>query len=439
MKELILDNILFIALICIIYEVIIFYYANQSPKLTNLVETTVVIFFLLCSPDISLKPFTFLQASNIAVHDKSMTIISAQLSVYTGAMLLAASRFRYIFSNSLILLKDPFLTLLILITLLSAFWSNVPIVTLRGALVLIGLSIVSAHIGVRYTWPKIYRIFLIVNTLILALSTIKPGHHPKGWTGIVDHPIPFGNLMALTSALWIMYAVYNPKQRRMAILFSVWSITAMQMANSAQGFVTFVVLLSLLIWLRFIKSLSFKYAFTAILVFMVVGIVGGILIIENLENIANALGKDMTLTGRTEIWASLAPKIQERFWLGYGLVGFWQPWKGIDNPAYNVRTDIGWLAPNAHQGFLEIWISVGLIGLILFFLSFLRTVFHGAYYLSKSKIPEAGLPLVLLTFLLMANLTESQIYVLSRANIWCYYILTVAKLSSTKPLDLQRF
>lgn len=424
--------------ICVVYGLVIFHYANRDPKLANLVEMSVLVLFLFSSPDVSLNPFRFFHGSNLAVYDKSLVMILAQIGIYMSAMLLAISRFKDIFKNSFLLFIDPILIALLLLTLLSSFWSNMPIVTLRAALVLIGFSVVSAHIGARYTWKQIYNFLLITNTITLVISTVKPGNHPKGWLGILDHPIPFGNLMALTAALWIMYAVYNPKQRWIAGFFAGWSIFAMQMANSAQGFVNFVILLGLLVWLKFIKSLSFKYAFTAVLLFMVVGIVGGILVIENIEGIATALGKDMTFSGRTEIWASLFNFIQERFWFGYGLNGFWQPWKGVENPAYNVRTEIGWQAPNAHQGFFEIWISVGLVGLILFFLSFLRTVAHAVYYLSRSKIAEAGLPLVLLTFVLMANLSESQIYVLRRANIWCYYTLTIAKLASPKPEDIQK-
>lgn len=438
MKQLILDNIVFLGIISIVYGVLLFYYVNRSKKLSDLYEVAIVVLFIFTSPAVTLKPFTFFHIANIAVHDKSLIMIIAQVVIYACAMLIAASRFRYVFYPSLLLFKDPFLILLLIITLLSPFWSNVPMITFRGALVLIGSAIFSAYIGARYSWSQIYNILLGVNTLTLVISTVKTGDHPKGWTGILDHPIPFGNLMAFTAALWIVYAVYHPKQRVMAILFAGWAITAMQMANSAQGFVNFVVLLSLLIWLKFIKSLSFRYAFTAILVFMVIGIVSGIIIIENLENIANALNKDMTLTGRTEIWASLGPHLQERFWFGHGIEGFWQAWRGLNNPAYDVRTENGWLAPNAHQGFLEIWISVGVVGLILFFLSFIRTVAQSVRFLIRSQIPQAGLPLVLLMFSIMANLTESQIYVLRRSNIWCYYIITIAKLHSLKSEDIYR-
>ncbi len=75
-------------------------------------------------------------------------------------------------------------------------------------------------------------------------------------------------------------------------------------------------------------------------------------------DLAGAVGKDPTLTDRTAIWAALFnmhtnPLIgtgYESFWLGSRLDLFWQRFPGLNE---------------AHNGYLEVYLNLGLIGLFL--------------------------------------------------------------------------
>jgi len=75
-----------------------------------------------------------------------------------------------------------------------------------------------------------------------------------------------------------------------------------------------------------------------------------------------ALGKDVTLTGRVPLWLALIPFLQERPWTGYGLGGFWLGWEG---PSAYVWSQVGWDPSHGHNGYLDLWLDLGLIGLSL--------------------------------------------------------------------------
>ncbi len=116
--------------------------------------------------------------------------------------------------------------------------------------------------------------------------------------------------------------------------------------------------------------------------------------------IAGAVGRDPTLTDRTYIWSLLLsmntnPLVgtgYESFWLGPRLELVWQ------------RFGVG--LNEAHNGYLEVYLNLGLVGLILlagFLISSYRTICR------RLKPPSslASLSLALWTILLLYNVTEA--------------------------------
>jgi O-antigen ligase len=169
-----------------------------------------------------------------------------------------------------------------------------------------------------------------------------------------------------------------------------------------------------------------QWAFVSIIVFFIISICLMILVIENLEFIVvDTLNKDLTLTGRTLFWPIIIDKINQKPIVGYGIGGFWQGWRGLDNPAQDVINPNGFVPPHSHNGFLDIATDLGWLGMTLYILSFINTLGKAVIYLSKEKMPEAGIPLILLTFILMTNITETGL--LGVNILWFWYIVIAVK------------
>jgi len=69
----------------------------------------------------------------------------------------------------------------------------------------------------------------------------------------------------------------------------------------------------------------------------------------------HALGRNTNLTGRTDIWQRLLPMAKQNLWFGSGYNMFWMP-RVLDIMQVN----------EAHNGYLEIVLNTGLVGLSLF-------------------------------------------------------------------------
>ena len=98
------------------------------------------------------------------------------------------------------------------------------------------------------------------------------------------------------------------------------------------------------------------------------------------------LGKDPTLTGRTEIWAAVIPDIWQRPLVGWGYAAFWT----TDNSAaWEISNALHWWVPQAHNGVLEILLSAGLVGAIVY-VSLLARAFRMSTLCMRTDKPALG-------------------------------------------------
>jgi O-antigen ligase len=89
------------------------------------------------------------------------------------------------------------------------------------------------------------------------------------------------------------------------------------------------------------------------------------------DPILELIGKDPTLTGRTEIWALVTNDIWMKPLFGWGYFGFWH----FNNPAATeISEAVHWVVPQAHNGLLELLLELGIVGTALFFWLFIRNL-----------------------------------------------------------------
>src|SRR5205823_4289952 len=117
----------------------------------------------------------------------------------------------------------------------------------------------------------------------------------------------------------------------------------------------------------------------------------------------------------------------ERPWLGYGYSAFW-----TSNAASNLRATYEW-ASNAHNGFLELLLELGLLGFLTFAAGFIRffvMAMNRIIYVAKK--PEDYWPMQMLIIIVIINFSEARL--LTPSWNWLMYITTSFSLT----LDYQR-
>ncbi|HXO44424.1 MAG TPA: hypothetical protein VN846_03075, partial [Candidatus Cybelea sp.] len=103
-------------------------------------------------------------------------------------------------------------------------------------------------------------------------------------------------------------------------------------------------------------------------------------------------------------WEVLLQEIGSRPIFGFGYGAFW-----TTGEADRVRATIGWSAPNAHNGFLEILIGVGLVGGAFFLIGLLRNIGLAVAAARTGGHVGESWPLFFIIFNLLYSLTESSL------------------------------
>lgn len=129
-------------------------------------------------------------------------------------------------------------------------------------------------------------------------------------------------------------------------------------------------------------------------------------------------GKGSDLTGRLDIWNAVASMASERPVFGWGWVGYWAPWvEPFDDLA--VRKGVVYL--QAHNAWLDVWMQIGIIGLIAFASIVIGSLWRSWFIAVDRPHTDSGgpidysaaalTPLLLLVALLAQSLAESRILV----------------------------
>lgn len=156
--------------------------------------------------------------------------------------------------------------------------------------------------------------------------------------------------------------------------------------------------LVLLFFERWRMSLSRNFVAIVVAGIIVFGYLTPFLGGATVGSFSSAFGRSENLTGRTDIWAKLLPLYERNPIAGHGFGSFWTP--AMEEAIYGVR--------EAHNGYLEVCLGLGLIGLVLtamFLLSFSRK----AARLLAYDHDWGSLCLCFLLITLLHNMTESSI------------------------------
>ena len=353
--------------------------------------------------------------------------VNAKISIliYLMTWMLLALRWKRILSA---LSYNKFLWLLMGIVCFSYFWSINPSQTLRFAIYAVGTTSFGLYLATRYTLSQqmdllgwTYGLLLIIS-ILLAVAVpsygLMGGVHEGALRGVFTHKNQFGAFMAPGGVIFWLNAIRGQKYSWIYWGLLVLSCGAMIMSQSTTAIGTFAVMLMLCIIYRIFRW-RYEIMVSAILAVTMVGFVALIIIAGYIgsDSLLSSVGKDTTLSGRTDIWRYVWDKVQLRPWFGYGLAAFWN---GFDGPSGYIQLAMKIPVIYAHNGFLDIWLSIGLVGLSTFLVSFLNTIRQSLALLRKTNIPEGFWPLLFLTYILLSNLTEGTIANLS-SSFWAIY------------------
>lgn len=340
--------------------------------------------------------------------------------------------------------NDKFLILLLLLTLLSIFWSPAPGISMKRIIAVLGTSVYGYYLASRYNLNQFLNliscslafisVLSLVTILLIPEYGISTGGHAGEWRGIFTHKNHLGRYACLGALVFIIQFLLK-KYRILNLLLFLICLVEVVFSSSQTALIIFLIILLIIPF--FVVFKSDKNLLVSLAMFILLALGSAFIIFIKYSNeIFNAFGRDLTFTGRTLIWETVYQKIQEHYFLGYGYGGFWLGWFG--ESSYIWRTN-GWEVPHAHNGILELWLQLGLIGVALFLLSLIFSLFLSALYIRKTQFLYGAFPLVYLLFFIFNNATEIGILVQNNF-LWVVYISVVIQMreSLKEKMDLSK-
>ncbi len=326
---------------------------------------------------------------------------------------------------------------------LSILWSDYPLITFKRLVKEFG-TIIMALVVLTELIPveAVKAIFVRVSYLCIPLSVILIRYFPEWgrvyggydksevmWVGVATHKNTLG-VLAMVGAVFLLWDVLEcwrkgntrvprvPLVPRVITLGLCWYL--LLIVNSVTSLLCAVIgsVLLLALHLTSIRNRPRRLELIG------VGVIAVFLALDSFVDIKNdflnAVGRDPTLTTRTEIWPMLM-QLQPNDWLGAGFNTFWA------GERLRISFEKFGGIFQAHNGYLETYLNGGWVGVVL-----LACVLVAAYLQIRKRLvvgaQEAGIRLVVLVIAAVYNYSEA-----SFNKIGVLWLLTIIAVMQNLP------
>ena len=239
------------------------------------------------------------------------------------------------------------------------------------------------------------------------------------WVGVTSHKNQLG-ILTCVSAVFLVWSLFTNKVKSngknlidiAVLLMALWLLFGFGIPTGGTSMTSKVIFVisCLFLWAlgkfrilvpEILNRLVIVIFFSSALFFLI----GEAFIVDILsKDVLTPLGRDVTLTGRTDLWKELVAIGNMHPILGSGYGGFW-----VEG---NHKLDLLWerfpWTPNqAHNGYLEVYISLGIAGLVLL-VGLISSVYKKIMSLLARDIGFGRFRITLFFMILIYNLTESS-------------------------------
>jgi exopolysaccharide production protein ExoQ len=353
---------------------------------------------------------------------------------FVGLVVLARRRFDWTGT----LRRQVALLALLAFMCVSALWSDITLIALkrwgREWVVLVVAMVITSEANPRQALAAVLR---RVAYVLIPFSLVLIKYYPafgrrygrwsgvEMWTGVTGHKNELGRL-CMISIFFLLWALYHRWRERSKLggWYLPWADVAiialaaylLNGSDSATSLATLALNVAIFMGLLSLRKLKLRVpqlALLALVLFLVAyGASVPFLAGTNVAGLTSILGRDSTLTGRTEVWAVVLPARERQPLLGYGFGSFW-------TDARRELYDI----PTAHNGYLDVMLELGEVGLA-FYIVWLLSCARQLHRALAKDYEWASFGICLLLSSLIYNATESAL------NSLTEYITAVVLLTS---------
>lgn len=335
------------------------------------------------------------------------------------------------------------LWVLLLWFLLTSHWASYPDISIRRSIAYITIYLIAVSLAVSFEHPvefqrPLYLALILIFLANIVTAQIIPPNNPKlGVNGLYAQK----NGAGVIALYVIMVMTFSIALRRPLItkLFSAclvilgWAFLISTQAKTSYATAVCLSFMIPVLSYLLLKPKAYMLFATAVcaLLFGVMVLVFQLMNLT-LEELGKAIFVDLTFTNRTFIWNAVIPEIWHHPWTGAGFGSFWATGRLL-NPI-NARPDEFFmdakLINEAHNGYIDIALQAGFIGLVLALLVMARAAWQLCRAISIRSDDCDGrvscmIMLALVLAMAIANLTESLVFQYSNPVGYLFVMIVV--------------
>lgn len=347
---------------------------------------------------------------------------------------------------------NPFLLLFVALAVVSIAWSIDPVLSMRrllrmGTIVLVCAAFVLMGWHARRFQNVVRPILtvMLLGSIIFGMAFPSLAIHQEtsaelagAWRGLANHKNSFGALSCIALIFWFHALMSREVKFLPALAGGAIAATCLLLSRSSTSLAaTLVVVGFMLVLMGTPRGMRpyFPYMVSLVLVILLVYALAILQFIPGLSILMTPItaltGKDMTFTGRSEIWAVLVDHIRYHPLLGTGYGAYWTagPVPGTDAYAFIWR--MGQFYPgSAHNGYLEIVNDLGWAGLLCL-LAYIITFVRQSLQMLGVDFNQAALYLALFFQQVISNLSETHWFSVLSVD---FVIMTLATMALARGL-----
>lgn len=330
-------------------------------------------------------------------------------------------------------IRTPFLIMLMAVVGLSVLWSTAPDLTVRRVVAVYATTLAGVVMASRFRWSELAEVFatafailtVVAFLMALAVPSIGVMHElfPGAWRGLWADKNALGGIMTLGFAVLAAAAMLNPERAKIWWPFAGLAVLLVVMSTSKTSLVSVMMAVAGLMFVALVRRGPAIGVATSWLAVLALVMVMSVAIFAS-DILFKALGKDATLTGRTEVWAAAIHQIEKRPWTGYGYGAVWDDTSRW-GPLPKIVKEAGWKPHHSHNTWIEQWLGIGLFGLAAWGLLFLQTFVLAVVAVFRDKGAYLALPFLIVYG--ATSLTES-VAVLYNDFRWVIFVALAVKL-----------
>lgn len=413
-----------------------------------LVMTGAILPLLSGAADVTFRPegYPAVQAALLVFYAVVLTLLTSR---WQAAVKLAA--------------RDPLLWVLTAWVFLSVVWSDAPGLTGRRAVALLLTTLVGLYIALRFDSAGQARLIGWTLTLAAGLSVITVLVWPDlgvdqefwrgpAWRGVYTQKNHLARTTALLTTASLALVLGSRTRSRLWIGIAALSAAFPLLARSLTALVISVAVYLLLVGLVGWRAFGgagvdrWQLRHVAVVAALTVVVWTGVSYLQSpaatssqasppataqadaqpsatapvlKPNRDAMLDRQGTMLSRLQLWRLAGDKLIERPWLGYGYGAFW---RGTQGPSAYIWKRVDWRPPSAHNGFVDVALEIGVIGLLLMCAHLARTGAGAVAAFRQRGVQPLGLwPILFFAFFCLYSIPETSL-LMQNSLLWAVYV-----------------